>query len=171
MLKKYRGTMTRRFMTGVDYKSTLTAVGPEKTLTTLLPKTSGRDSLGHIPIRHIGGRHKRLYRLIDFKRDKRDIAGRVVSVEYDPNRTVNIALIHYPDGEKRYILAPDNLKVGQEILASPEAELKSGNALPLQKIPVGMPIHNLELQPGKGGQMVRSAGAATKPARFGPAIS
>src|SRR3989344_680666 len=159
MLKKYRGTMTRRFMTGVDYKSTLTAVGPEKPLTTLLPKTSGRDSFGHISSRHIGGRHKRLYRLIDFKRDKRDIAGRVVSVEYDPNRTVNIALIHYPDGEKRYILHPEGLKVGETVTSGFHVEAKLGNALPLGHMPVGTIVHNIELTPGQGGILARGAGA------------
>ncbi|KKU90140.1 MAG: 50S ribosomal protein L2 [Microgenomates group bacterium GW2011_GWA1_48_10] len=151
--------MTRRFMTGVDYKSTLTAVGPEKTLTTLLPKTSGRDSFGHISSRHIGGRHKRLYRLIDFKRDKRDIAGRVVSVEYDPNRTVNIALIHYPDGEKRYILHPEGLKVGETVTSGFHVEAKLGNALPLGHMPVGTIVHNIELTPGQGGILARGAGA------------
>jgi len=129
-----------------------------KKLVRIKKKKSGRDNQGHISVRHRGGEHKRYLRLIDWKRDKRDIPGKVVSIEYDPNRTADIALIQYPDGEKRYILAPHELKVGDEIVASEKAEIKPGNALPLAKIPVGVPIYNLELVPGKGGQMVRGAG-------------
>ncbi|MBU0619402.1 50S ribosomal protein L2 [Patescibacteria group bacterium] len=139
-------------------RSEITRRRPEKSLTRVLKKHSGRNSAGKITVRHQGGRQKRLYRTIDFKRNKYDIPARVAVIEYDPNRTANIALLIYADGEKRYILAPDELKINQIILASTEAPLQPGNALPLAKIPVGMPIHNLELRPGKGGQMVRSAG-------------
>lgn len=150
--------MTRRFMTGLDYRSSLTAVTPEKSLTKILLKKSGRDQMGHISSRHIGGRHKRLYRLIDFKRDKFDVTGRVVTVEYDPNRTANISLIQYPDGQKRYILHPEGLKVGDTVLAGLDVENKIGNALPLAKIPIGTVVHNIEISPGQGGQIVRGAG-------------
>ncbi len=129
-----------------------------KKLVRIKKKKSGRDNQGHISVRHRGGEHKRYLRLIDWKRNKREIPGKVVSIEYDPNRTADIALIQYPDGEKRYILAPKDLAVGEEILASEKAEIKPGNALPLAQIPVGVPIHNLELVPGKGGQIVRGAG-------------
>lgn len=158
MLKKFRGTMTRRFMTGLDFKSSLSAVGFEKGLTQILPKKSGRDQGGHISSRHIGGRHKRLYRMIDFKRDKFGIAGRIASIEYDPNRTVNISLVQYTDGEKRYILHPEGLKVGDTVTSGPEVENKVGNSLPLARLPIGTVIHNLEIAPGQGGQIVRGAG-------------
>ena len=133
---------------------------PEKRLRSVLPKNSGRDSSGKISIRHQGGRKKRFLRKIDFKRDKKDIPAKVAALEYDPNRTANLALLFYADGEKRYILAPIGLKVGQKVLTGEKAELKSGNSLPLKKIPLGMPIHNIELRPGKGGQIVRSAGSS-----------
>lgn len=129
-----------------------------KKLRKILAKHSGRNSSGKITMRHQGGRQKRFLRLIDFKRDKRNIPARVEALEYDPNRTANLALLIYSDGEKRYILAPEDLKVGDQVLAGEKADLKPGNALPLKKIPVGMPIHNLELRPGKGGQIIRSAG-------------
>lgn len=151
--------MTRRFMTGVDFSSTITAMEPEKTLIAILPKTSGRDNFGHVSVRHLGGRHKRYYRLIDFKRDKFDVPGRVVSIEYDPNRTANIALVQYSDGEKRYILHSEGLKVGDTILSGKNAEVKVGNALPLSRMPVGTIVHNVELNRGAGGQIVRGAGA------------
>ncbi len=144
----------------VDLISEATSDQPEKRLLTILPKNSGRNNQGRITTRHQGGRQKRFFREIDFKRDKRDVEGKVVSVEYDPNRSANIALIVYPDGDKRYILAPKDLKLGSTISAGPKAELKAGNALPLKMIPLGMPIHNLELRLGKGGQMVRGAGTA-----------
>lgn len=160
MLKNLRGTMTRRFMTGVDFQSTLTSVNPEKTLVQILPKTSGRDNFGHISSRHIGGRHKRYYRFIDFKRDKFGIAGKVVSVEYDPNRTANIALIQYADGEKRYILHPEGLAVGAAVISGENADVKIGNALPLSKLPIGTVVHNVELNRGMGGQIVRGAGTS-----------
>ena len=133
---------------------------PEKSLITILKKKAGRNSQGKITVRHRGGGHKRYYRLIDFKRDKRDIPGTVVALEYDPNRSANIALIQYPDGEKRYILAPDKLKQGDSIIAGEKAPIRTGNALALARIPVGMPIHNLELKPGTGGKLVRGAGTA-----------
>lgn len=144
----------------VDLVSETTSDQPEKRLLTILPKNSGRNNQGRVTTRHQGGRQKRFFREIDFKREKREIKGKVVSVEYDPNRSANIALIVYPDGDKRYILAPKGLKLGAAISAGPKAELKPGNALPLKRIPLGMPIHNLELRPGKGGQIVRGAGTA-----------
>lgn len=158
MLKKLGGTLTRRFMTGLDYRATLTSVTPQKNLTKLLNKRSGRDQSGHISSRHHGGRNKRLYRLVDFRRDKMGITGRVVSVEYDPNRTANISLIQYSDGEKRYILHPDGLKVGDSVMSGDSAENKLGNALPLARLPIGTVIHNIEIIPGQGGQIVRGAG-------------
>ncbi len=124
-----------------------------------LSKKAGRNNQGKLTVRHQGGGHKRKYRIIDFKRNKDGIPGRVATIEYDPNRTANIALIHYADGEKRYILAPKGIKVGQEIMSGTEADIKVGNALPLANIPVGSTIHNIELKPGKGGQLARSAGA------------
>lgn len=128
----------------------------------ILPKHAGRDARGRISIRHRGGRQKRFLRLIDWKRDKFDIPGQVTLIEYDPNRTADIALVAYADGEKRYILAPEGLKIGDRIISSSKAEVESGNTLPLKKIPLGTPIHNLELRPGKGGQIVRSAGSAAQ---------
>lgn len=130
-----------------------------KKLTTILPKRAGRDATGKISVRHRGGREKRLLREIDWRREKHDIPAKVVSIEYDPNRTADIALVVYSDGEKSYILAPEGLKVGDKIISSKKAEVKIGNALPLKKIPVGTPIHNLELKSGKGGQIVRAAGS------------
>lgn len=160
MLKRLLGSSSaRRFMTGLD-NSWLTAKSPEKNLIHILKKESGRDSRGHVSSRHIGGRHKRLYRLIDFKREKIGIPGRVVSIEYDPNRTVNIALIQYTDGAKLYILHPEGLKEDDPVLSGPDAEIKVGNALPLENIPVGQFVHNIELVSGRGGKIVRSAGAA-----------
>lgn len=131
---------------------------PHKKLTEILKKHSGRNSSGKISVRHQGGRQKRYYRVIDFKRDKRDVQGIVTSIEYDPNRTSNIALITYADKEKRYIIAPEGLTVGQKIMASDNAEIAIGNALPLKNIPLGAQIHNVELYQGKGGQIIRSAG-------------
>lgn len=158
-IKKMGGsTPSRRFMTGV--KENITKKRPEKTLVATLAKTGGRDSAGRVSTRHIGGRHKRMFRVVDFKRDKFDVAGRVISIEYDPNRTSFIAQINYKDGEKRYILAPLGLEIGDEVMAGEKAEIKTGNALPLRKIPVGSVIHNIELIPGKGAAIVRSAGAS-----------
>jgi large subunit ribosomal protein L2 len=136
----------------------ITTTKPEKSLLAPLSKTAGRNNQGKITVRHRGGGHKRKYRIIDFKRNKDGIPGRVATIEYDPNRTANIALIHYVDGEKRYIIAPKGLKVGDEIQSGPNADIKPGNALPLENIPVGTIIHNIELKPGKGGQLVRAAG-------------
>ncbi len=152
--------MSQRFTTGIDYKSIVTAVKPEKSLVKILPKTSGRDNFGHISSRHIGGRHKRYYRTVDFKRDKFDIEGQVLTIEYDPNRTANIALIQYLDGEKRYILHPEGLKVGDKVVSGQNVEMKLGNALPISKLPIGTLIHNLELNNGSGGQIVRGAGTS-----------
>jgi large subunit ribosomal protein L2 len=136
----------------------VTTSTPEKSLLAPLPKRGGRNNQGKITVRHQGGGHKRKYRIIDFKRNKDGVPGRVASIEYDPNRTSYIALINYLDGEKRYIVAPKGLKVGDEIVSGPDADIKVGNALPLENIPVGTVIHNIELKPGKGGQLVRAAG-------------
>lgn len=160
MLKNHRGTLARRFMTGLDFKATLTSHNPEKSLLTILPKNSGRDAFGHVSVRHQGGRQKRYYREIDFKRNKFDIAGKVAAIEYDPNRTANIALIHYTDGEKRYILHPEGLMVGDVVMAGQKVEVKLGNALPLSVMPIGTAIHNIELVAGRGGIMVRGAGTS-----------
>jgi large subunit ribosomal protein L2 len=136
----------------------ITTSQPEKSLLAPLPKRAGRNNQGKITVRHQGGGHKRKYRIIDFKRNKDGIPGRVATIEYDPNRTSYIALINYLDGEKRYIIAPKGLKVGDEIRSGADADIKVGNALPLENIPVGTVIHNIELKPGKGGQLVRAAG-------------
>jgi large subunit ribosomal protein L2 len=136
----------------------ITTDKPYKKLVVPIKKTGGRNNTGRITSRHRSGGHKRNYRIIDFKRNKIDVPATVMTIEYDPNRTARIALVNYADGEKRYILAPDKLKVNDVILASPNAEFKDGNALPLNKIPVGLFVHNIEMKPGKGGQLVRSAG-------------
>lgn len=140
----------------------LTTDRPEKSLTRPLSKSGGRNNTGRVTSRHRGGGHKRRYRVIDFKRDKFGITGNVATIEYDPNRSARIALITYVDGEKRYILAPDGLKVGDTVMSGPAADPKVGNALPLAQIPVGSKIHNIELRPGKGGQMARSAGTSAQ---------
>lgn len=152
-------TPGRRFMTGADF-SELTSTKPEKSLLKPLKKSGGRNSRGRMTARHRGGGHKRRYRKIDFNRDKHGVPARVASIEYDPNRTARIALLHYADGEKRYILAPLGIKVGETVSSGPDAEVKSGNALPLSRIPLGISIHNIEFSPGKGAQIVRSAGGA-----------
>ncbi|MDN4076183.1 MULTISPECIES: 50S ribosomal protein L2 [Fictibacillus] len=158
-IKKFKPiTNGRRNMTQLDYAE-ITTDKPEKSLLAPLSKKAGRNNQGKLTVRHQGGGHKRKYRIIDFKRNKDGIPGRVATIEYDPNRTANIALINYVDGEKRYILAPKGLKVGQEIMSGVDADIKVGNALPLANIPVGSTIHNIELKPGKGGQLARSAGA------------
>lgn len=131
-----------------------------KKLKLILKKHAGRNNQGRITVRHQGRRQKRYYRIIDFKRDKRNIEGKIISIEYDPNRTANIALIEYADGEKRYILCPDGLKIGDKIIAGENVEIKAGNSLPLKNIPIGVNVHNIELYPGKGGQIVKSAGAS-----------
>ena len=140
----------------------ITKSTPEKSLTVTLKKNSGRNNQGKITVRHQGGGVKRKYRLIDFKRDKKDIAGVVASIEYDPNRTANIALINYMDGEKRYIIAPKNLKVGDKVISGENVDIKVGNALPIMNIPVGTVIHNIELRPGKGAALARSAGTSAQ---------
>ena len=158
-IKKYKPTSNgRRNMTTLMNEE-ITTDKPEKSLLAPLKKRAGRNNQGRITVRHQGGGHKRQYRIIDFKRNKDGIPGRVATIEYDPNRSANIALINYLDGEKRYILAPKGLKVGQEIMSGENADIKVGNALPLNKIPVGTTVHNIELKPGFGGQLVRSAGA------------
>ncbi|EIT84054.1 50S ribosomal protein L2 [Fictibacillus macauensis ZFHKF-1] len=161
-IKKFKPiTNGRRGMTQLDFAE-ITTNKPEKSLLAPLSKKAGRNNQGKLTVRHQGGGHKRKYRIIDFKRNKDGIPGRVATIEYDPNRTANIALINYVDGEKRYILAPKGLVVGQEIMSGTEADIKVGNALPLANIPVGSTIHNIELQPGKGGQLARSAGASAQ---------
>ncbi|MBP3474915.1 MAG: 50S ribosomal protein L2 [Lachnospiraceae bacterium] len=150
-------TPSRRNMTGSDF-SEITKKTPEKALCTSLKKNAGRNNQGKITVRHHGGGSRRLYRNVDFKRTKDGIAATVIGIEYDPNRTANIALICYEDGQKSYILAPEGLTDGMKVMNGPEAEVKLGNCLPLSSIPVGTLVHNIELYPGKGGQMVRSAG-------------
>lgn len=158
-IKKFKPTSNgRRNMSVLDFAE-ITTDTPEKSLLAPLSKRGGRNNQGRLTVRHQGGGHKRQYRIIDFKRDKDGIPGRVATIEYDPNRTANIALIHYADGEKRYILAPKGLKVDQVIESGVDADIKVGNALPLVNIPVGTIIHNIELKPGRGGQIARSAGA------------
>ena len=144
-------------MSVTDY-SELSKNGPERSLLCSLNKKAGRNSYGRITVRHRGGGNRRKYRIIDFKRQKFDVVGKVLTLEYDPNRSSHIALVQYEDGEKRYIIAPQGLKVGQEIMAGEEADIKTGNALPLNNIPVGTFIHNVELYPGKGAQLARAAG-------------
>ncbi|MDA8212652.1 MAG: 50S ribosomal protein L2 [Clostridia bacterium] len=151
----------RRFVTVSTFEE-LTTDKPEKSLLVPLKKTAGRNAHGHLTVRHRGGGHKRMYRIIDFKRDKDNVPAKVATIEYDPNRTSRIALLNYADGEKRYILAPVGLKVGDVIYSGPEADIKVGNALPLRNIPVGTVIHNIEMKPKKGAQLVRSAGASAQ---------
>lgn len=161
-IKKYKPTSNgRRNMTSLDY-SEITTNKPEKTLLVKNPKRAGRNNQGRITTRHHGGGHKHQYRIIDFKRQKDGVRGIVKTIEYDPNRSANISLIHYEDGVKTYILAPKGLQVGQEIMSGESVDIKTGNALPLANIPVGTFIHNIELKPGKGGQLVRSAGGSAQ---------
>ena len=162
-IKTYRPTTpARRHMTVSGFDGLEKHVQPEKSLTEVLKKKSGRNSYGRITVRHQGGGNKRKYRVIDFKRDKLDVPGTVLRLEYDPNRTANIALIEYPDGERRYILAPLGLGAGDTVVSGANADIKPGNALPIANIPVGTIIHNIELYPGKGAQLVRSAGVAAQ---------
>lgn len=159
-LKKYKPTSPAiRFMLTPDF-SEITKNEPEKSLLTPLTKTGGRNHYGRTTVRFRGGGHKRRYRLIDFKRDKTGILAKVMSIEYDPNRSARIALLFYADGEKRYILAPNGLKVGDTLMSGPDAEIKVGNALPLENIPLGTMIHNIEVRPGSGGKIARSAGVS-----------
>lgn len=161
-VKTYKPTSPGRRTASHPSFSEITRQDPEKALTKGKRKSGGRNNKGRITSRFIGGGHKQKYREIDFKRDKHGVPGTVASVEYDPNRTARIALINYADGEKRYILAPDGLKVGQSIQAGPDADILTGNALPLLNIPLGTLVHNIEMKEGKGGQMVRSAGSAAQ---------
>jgi large subunit ribosomal protein L2 len=161
-VKVYKPTSPgRRGMSVLNFEE-ITKSEPEKSLLAPLKKKSGRNNQGRLTVRHRGGGHKRRYRLIDFKRDKYGVPANVASVEYDPNRTANIALLVYVDGEKRYILAPEGLKVGDTLMSGPEADIRVGNALPIYRIPLGTQIHNIELQPGKGGQLVRAAGTSAQ---------
>ena len=158
-IKSYRPvTPTRRFQTVVG-REDITKDRPEKSLVEGKQRTGGRNNLGRISSRFIGGGHKQAYRIIDFKRDKTGIPAKVAAIEYDPNRSARIALLHYADGEKRYIIAPQGLTVGRTVTSGPEADILVGNALPLKNIPAGTVVHNVELRPGKGAQMARSAGA------------
>ena len=158
-VKKYKPTSPgRRFMSVSSFDDLTRGKKAEKSLQVSLKKNAGRNSQGKLTVRHQGGGHRKLYRLIDFKRSKRGIPATVSAIEYDPNRSARIALLTYADGEKRYILAPVGLTVGEKVACGPEADIKPGNALPLTNIPVGTMVHNIELQPGRGGQIVRSAG-------------
>jgi len=161
-IKTYKPTSPgRRGMTGHSFEE-ITRKKPERSLTTQLRRGSGRNNAGRITVRHRGGGHRRRYRLIDFKRDKVGIPGRVAGIEYDPNRSARIALIVYADGEKRYIVAPLGLQVDDIVMSGPEAEIRPGNALPMANIPVGTVVHNIELYPGKGGQLARAAGTSAQ---------
>lgn len=161
-IKKFKPTSPgRRFVTVSTFEE-ITATEPEKSLLEPLKKNSGRNNKGRITVRHRGGGHKRQYRIIDFKRDKDGIPAKVATIEYDPNRSARIALLHYADGEKRYIIAPVGLQVGQQVESGPGADIRVGNALPLRNIPVGTMIHNIELHPRGGGQLVRAAGTAAQ---------
>ena len=161
-IKKYKPTTPGRRGMSVSAFEEITTNTPEKSLLAPLKKSGGRNVHGRITVRHIGGGEKRKYRVIDFKRNKDGIPAKVATIEYDPNRTANIALLHYADGEKRYILAPLGLKVGGTVLSGEHADIKPGNALEIKDIPVGTLIHNIEMKPGKGGQIVRSAGNAAQ---------
>ena len=161
-IKKYNPTTNGRRGMSVLVFDEITTSTPEKSLLAPLKKSGGRNNMGKITVRHQGGGHKRKYRIIDFKRNKDDIVGTVATIEYDPNRSANIALINYVDGEKRYIIAPKGLTIGQKILSGENADIIVGNAMPLGKIPVGTVVHNIKLHPGKGGQLVRSAGSSAQ---------
>jgi large subunit ribosomal protein L2 len=161
-LKRYKPTSPGRRLTTVATFEEITAKKPEKSLIEIKKSNAGRNNQGRITVRHRGGGHKRFYRIIDFKRNKLGVPGRVATVEYDPNRSARIALIHYADGEKRYILAPLGLKVGDTIMSGSGAEVRVGNTLPIHSIPLGTQIHNIELQAGRGGQLVRSAGESAQ---------
>ncbi|MBI4621207.1 MAG: 50S ribosomal protein L2 [Desulfobacterales bacterium] len=157
-IKIYKPTSPgRRFQSVLTFEE-LTGIKPEKSLLRPLAKTGGRNVYGRVTSRHIGGRHKRRYRVIDFKRDKIDVPAKVATIEYDPNRSAHIALLHYVDGEKKYIIAPLKLKIGDTVISGENADIKPGNALPLKNIPFGTFIHNVELKPGKGAQLIRGAG-------------
>lgn len=161
-IKKFKPTSPGRRQMTVSTFAEITTDQPEKSLLEPLSKKAGRNAAGRLTVRHQGGGHKRKYRVLDFKRNKDNIPAKVSSIEYDPNRSANIALLNYADGEKRYILAPLGLKVGDTVYSGPEADIKVGNSLPIQQIPVGTIIHSIELKPGAGGQLVRSAGGAAQ---------
>jgi large subunit ribosomal protein L2 len=161
-IRSFKPTTNARRKMSTLVNEEITTSTPEKSLLVSLGKNGGRNNQGKITVRHHGGGVKRKYRIIDFKRNKRDIVGKVATIEYDPNRSANIALINYLDGEKRYIIAPKDLKVGMEICAGENADIKVGNALPLMNIPVGTVVHNIELKPGKGAELARSAGASAQ---------
>jgi large subunit ribosomal protein L2 len=161
-VKKYKPTTPgQRGMTGHTFEE-ITKSRPERSLTVSLGRRGGRNAHGRVTVRHRGGGHRRMTRLVDFKRDKRDIPARVAAIEYDPNRTARLALLFYADGEKRYIVAPLDLRVGDTVISGPGAEIRAGNALPISNIPVGTLIHNVEIKEGRGGQLVRSAGGAAQ---------
>ncbi len=161
-VKKYKPvTPSQRGMTGSTFEE-ITKTTPERTLLVSKRKRGGRNMYGRITVRHRGGGHRRYIRIVDFKRDKLDIPARVAAIEYDPNRTARLALLHYLDGEKRYIIAPVDLKVGDDVMAGPRAEIRPGNSLPISNIPVGTMVHNIEIREGRGGQLVRSAGSAAQ---------
>ncbi len=161
VIKRKPVTPSQRFMSVLDF-SELTKKAPEKNLTEPLRRSGGRNNKGRLTIRHRGGGHKRRYRIIDFKRNKRGIPAKVTAIEYDPNRSANIALLVYADGEKRYILSPEGLKVGDNVQAGENLEIQPGNAMPLTEMPLGTVVHNIELKPGKGGQLARGAGAGAQ---------
>ena len=161
-IRNYKPTTNGRRKMSTLINTEITTDKPEKSLVVTIKKNGGRNNQGRITVRHKGGGEKRKYRIIDFKRNKRDIPGVVATIEYDPNRSANIALINYKDGVKRYIIAPKDLKVGMEIVSGENADIKVGNALPIMNIPVGTVIHNIELKPGKGGELARSAGASAQ---------
>ena len=161
-IKNYKPTTPGRRKMSALVNETITSSTPEKSLLVVVKKKSGRNNQGRITVRHQGGGVKRKYRIIDFKRNKYNVPGSVASIEYDPNRTANIALINYADGEKRYIIAPKGLEVGEQIVSGENVDIKVGNALPIMNIPVGTMIHNIELRPGKGGELARSAGSSAQ---------
>lgn len=161
-VKAFKPTSPGRRQMTVSTFEEITKTEPERALTAPLRKKAGRNNDGRLSVRHKGGGHKRLYRVIDFKRNKDNVPAKVAAIEYDPNRSANIALLHYLDGHKSYILAPNGLKVGAMVVSGPDADIKVGNALPLRNIPVGTLVHNIEMKPGKGGQLVRTAGAAAQ---------
>ena len=161
-IRNYKATTPGRRKMSTLINSEITTSTPEKSLLVTKKKNGGRNNSGKITVRHHGGGEKRKYRLIDFKRNKRDVVGTIATIEYDPNRSANIALVNYVDGEKRYIIAPKGIEVGMKIVAGENADIKVGNALPIANIPVGTVIHNIELRPGKGGELARSAGASAQ---------
>ncbi len=161
-VKKYKPTSPGRRFMSVVHDEELTRKEPEKSLLAPMNRSGGRNSMGRVTARHRGGGHKRKYRIIDFKRDKVDVPAKVAAIEYDPNRSARIALLHYADGEKRYILAPLGLKTGDVVISADETDVKPGNSMPLKNIPLGTLLHNIEMRPGKGGQVVRSAGGSAQ---------